>query len=116
MIQESYDGKISNVKHRQRTSLSRFLNKSQWECEAISTHPSIVHPYHISIIVHRALGNLSMCLLMIRSASRLNLHHRPVISFKDADGTFRTSLNGKSMGIDLSRLFFLVMESSFLIN
>ena len=38
MTREFYDGKISNVKHKHRTSLGRFLNKSPWECDAISTH------------------------------------------------------------------------------
>ncbi len=38
MTRESYDRKISNIKHRHRTSLGRFLNKSPWECDAISTH------------------------------------------------------------------------------
>lgn len=38
MTRESYDEKISNVKYRHRTSLGRFLNKSQWECDAISIY------------------------------------------------------------------------------
>ena len=51
MTRESYDGKISNVKHRHRTSLGRFLNKSQWECDAISTH---LQSYITSYIYNRS--------------------------------------------------------------
>lgn len=51
MTRESYNGKISNIKHRHRTSLSRFLNKSQWECDAISMH---LQSYIISYIYNRS--------------------------------------------------------------
>ena len=85
MTRESYDGKISNVKHRHRTSLGRFLNKSQLECDSISTH---LQSYIISYIYNRskALGNPSTCLLMIRPASRPSLRHRQLILFPTSGG------------------------------
>ena len=51
MINETYHGKISAVKHCHRTTFGRFLNDSHWAEEAVSTH---FQSYVLSCIYHRS--------------------------------------------------------------